>query len=68
MQLNKKEEQGNVKTLFLCSHFVYISFFVYVLNEPLLYFKYSSIADAAVFPAPIADMTVAAPVTASPPA
>lgn len=30
--------------------------------------KYSSIAFAAVLPAPIAEMTVAAPVTASPPA
>ena len=36
----------------------------------LYYFalKYSSIAFAAVFPAPIAEITVAAPVTASPPA
>lgn len=33
-----------------------------------LFFRYSSIAFAAVLPAPIADITVAAPVTASPPA
>jgi len=33
-----------------------------------LHLKYSSIAFAAIFPAPIAEITVAAPVTASPPA
>ncbi len=33
-----------------------------------LFFKYSSIAAAAFFPAPMARITVAAPVTASPPA
>ena len=39
----------------------------YSFNVYLL-FKYSSIDFAAVFPAPIARITVAAPVTASPPA
>ena len=36
--------------------------------EFYLFLKYSSIAAAAVFPAPMARITVAAPVTASPPA
>jgi hypothetical protein len=37
-------------------------------NETYLLLRYSSIALAATLPAPIAEMTVAAPVTASPPA
>ncbi len=42
-----------------------ISFFV---ENQFLPLRYSSIAFAAVLPAPIAEITVAAPVTASPPA
>ena len=42
----------------------------YILATSLvsLFFMYSCIALAAFLPAPIADITVAAPVTASPPA
>ena len=41
-----------------------------IIDEFKTYFaeRYSSIAFAATFPAPIAEITVAAPVTASPPA
>lgn len=42
--------------------------FLCVLLFKFYLLKYSSIAFAASFPAPIAEITVAAPVTASPPA
>lgn len=40
----------------------------FLVNLNYLFDKYSSIAAAAFLPAPIASITVAAPVTASPPA
>ena len=50
------------KSPFYCFFLLFIAFYF------SLFFKYSSIPFAPAFPAPIASITVAAPVTASPPA
>ena len=69
----KKEQE----TMYKCNSFLF--FFICVIYIKLImsinsinyndyYLRYWSIADAAFLPAPIANITVAAPVTASPPA
>ena len=58
---------GSYRFLFTKKHESF-RFVLSVLKKDYLFFRYSSMAAAAFLPAPIARITVAAPVTASPPA